>query len=294
MILDAVRPVGMRRPQLVGVDRGCRYTSVTPGAEVEQCLLDRAPRADARVHEVVGEHDAFLVGESPVRKADQSLAARAGHAQRQPEVDGELEVDVEELGPQLHRPHVRVDVRHVEAPVDRPLELGPALLAHLVEVGVVPHVLDRAREAAVAVEQAGGVGDRAPAVRVPLRVEREVHADVLAAVHRGRVARPRARHHQRRAGRHAVAQRFVDRDVRRTRRPEVVAVDDQQLRVGRVPEPFREARRSRRLREVLREQLAGLGHRLRVGERHVEDRVVDPGGDERLDGAARRRRLRRP
>ena len=50
-----------------------------------------------------------------------------------------------------------------------------------------------AGEAAVAVEQRGGVGDRAPAVEVVLGVEREVHADVLAPVARGRLARPRAR-----------------------------------------------------------------------------------------------------
>ena len=55
----------------------------------------------------------------------------------------------------------------VEAPVDGLLDLGPALLAHLVEVGVVPDVVDGAREAAVAVEEAGGVGDRAPAVVAP-------------------------------------------------------------------------------------------------------------------------------
>ena len=132
-----------------------------------------------------------------------------------PKSTASLEVHVEELGAQLQRAHVAVEVGHVEAPVDRPLDLGPALLAHLVEVGVVPHVLDRAREPAVAVEQARRVGDRAPAVGLPLGVQREVHADVLAAVHRGGVARPRARHHQRRAGREAVAQRLVDRDVGR-------------------------------------------------------------------------------
>ena len=74
-------------------------------------------------------------------------------AQRQPELDGEVEVDVEELGPQLQRAHVAVEVADVEAPQDRPLDLGPELAAHLVEVGVVPHVVDRAGEAAVAVEQ---------------------------------------------------------------------------------------------------------------------------------------------
>ena len=84
---------------------------------------------------------------------------------------------------------------HVEAPHDGPLDLRPALAPDLVEVGVVPGVLDRAREPAVAVEQARRVGDRPPAVGLELGVEREVHADVLAPVAAGGVARPRARDH---------------------------------------------------------------------------------------------------
>ena len=47
------------------------------------------------------------------------------------------------------------EVADVEAPDDGPFDLGPALPTHLVEVGVVPDVLDGAREAAVAVEEAG-------------------------------------------------------------------------------------------------------------------------------------------
>ncbi len=137
---------------------------------------------------MVGEHHAFLLGESPVREADQALGGRGRHAQREAEVDGDPEVGVEERGVELARAHVAVEVRDVEAPVDGALDLGAALLAHLVEVGVVPHVLDRPREPAVAVEQAGGVRDRPPPVRGPLRREGQVHADVLAAVHRGRVA----------------------------------------------------------------------------------------------------------
>ena len=77
----------------------------------------------------------------------------AGQAQREAELDGEVEVDVEELGPQLQRAHVAVEVADVEAPEDGPLHLGAELTAHLVEVGVVPHVDDGAGEAAVAVEQ---------------------------------------------------------------------------------------------------------------------------------------------
>jgi hypothetical protein len=87
-------------------------------------------------------------------------------------------------------------VADVEAPHDGALDLSPALLAHFVEITVVPGVLDGAREPPVAVEEAGGAGDRPPPVALPLGVQREVHADVLAAVLGGRVARPGARHHE--------------------------------------------------------------------------------------------------
>ena len=138
---------------------------------------------------------------------------------------------------------MRVEVADVEAPVDRPLDLGPALAPHLVEVGVVPHVVDRAREAAVAVEEGRRMRDRAPAVEVVLRVQREVHADVLAPIARRRLAGPRARHHQRRARRRPVAQRLVDAHVGGVAGAEVVAVQDDQARVGVVPERLRQRRR---------------------------------------------------
>ena len=180
---------------------GCRYTSVTPGRRSNSAALDRVAATADRCEYTKwsGNTTPSAAASSRNGKPTEPLAAGAGHAQRQAEVDRELEVDVEELGPQLQRAHVAVEVADVEAPEDRPLDLRAALAAHLVEVGVVPGVLDRAGEAAVAVEQARRVGDRTPAVGLPLGVEREVHADVLAAVLRGGVARPRARHHQRRA-----------------------------------------------------------------------------------------------
>ena len=141
----------------------------------------------------------------------------------------------------LERAHVAVEVAHVEAPHDRPLDLRPALPADLVEICVVPRVLDRAGEAAIAVEQARRLGDRSPPVRLPLRVQGEVHADVLAPVLGGGVTRPGARHHQRGARRDAVAQRVVYGDVGRTRRAEVVAVDDEQLGVGCIAETLGES-----------------------------------------------------
>src|SRR5690606_22294645 len=109
-------------------------------------------------------------------------------------------VDVEELGLELERAHVRIEVADVEAPEDGPLDLGPALAPDLVEVGVVPNVVDGAGEPAVAVEQRRSRGDRAPAVAVVLGVEGEVDPDVLTPVLRGRLAGPRARDHERGAG----------------------------------------------------------------------------------------------
>ena len=79
---------------------------------------------------------------------------------------------------------------HVEAVQDGPLDLGTALPAHLVEVGVIPHVGDRPREPAVAVVQRGHLGERAPAVQVVLGVQGQSHPDVLAPVPRRRLPRP--------------------------------------------------------------------------------------------------------
>ena len=122
-----------------------------------------------------------------------ALGVGARQPQGQPELDGQVEVDVEELRLDLHGAHVGVEVAHVEAPQDGPLDLGPALPADLVEIGVVPDVGHRPGEAAVAVEQRRGVGDGAPPVEVVLGVHREVDADVLAPVRGGRAPGPRAR-----------------------------------------------------------------------------------------------------
>ena len=123
------------------------------------------------------------------------------------------------------------EVADVEAPVDRSLDLGPALAAHLVQVGVLGQVVDGPREAAVAVEQRGGLGDGTPAVQVMLGVEGQVHADVLAPVPGRRLAGPRRRDHQRGAGRHAVAEALVDPDVGGVATAEIVGRDDEQLGV---------------------------------------------------------------
>ena len=68
-----------------------------------------------------------------------------------------------------------------------------SLAAHLLGVGVLPEVVDRRGEAAVAGEQRRRVGERSPAIAGVLGVEREVDADVVAfEVLLGGMAGPRA------------------------------------------------------------------------------------------------------
>ena len=241
MVFDAARPVvAARGAQLVGVDARVQRQLGDPGLEVEQRAFDPPAGAGRARDDVVREHDAFVGGEATEREAGDVLGLLAAEPQREPEVDRELEVGVEELGPGLERAEMAGEVADVEAPHDRPLDLGPALAADLVEVGVVPGVLDGAGESAVAVEEAGRVGDGAPAVGLELGVQREVHPDVLAPVAAGGVARPRAGHHEGRAGGEPVTQGVVAGDVARVGEAEVVARDDQELGVGCVPEPLGE------------------------------------------------------
>ena len=246
VIVDPGRPVVADGPLLGRVDRGVDVDLGDARLEVVHDALDRPSTPDVHDHEVVGEQHALVGRQLAEREPDRPLGRRARQPDRQPELDREVEVDVEELGPQLERAHVGVEVADVEAPQDRPLDLGPQLAADLVEVGVVPQVLDRAREAAVAVEQRRGLGDRTPAVAVVLGVEREVHADVLAAVAPGGVARPGRRDHEGGAGGQAGAQRLVDAGVRGVADAEVVAVDDQEAGVGSVAQTFGELGHPRR------------------------------------------------
>ena len=94
---------------------------------------------------------------------------------------------------------------------------------------MVPDVLHRAREPAVATQERRCVGDRSPAVQLVLGVDREVDADVLAPVAAARLAGPGAGHHERGAGDRPRGQALEDPDVGRMARAEVVGVDDDQL-----------------------------------------------------------------
>ena len=51
----------------------------------------------------VGEQHALVRGQLAQREAHMALGVAVGQAQRQLELDREIEVDVEELGPQLER-----------------------------------------------------------------------------------------------------------------------------------------------------------------------------------------------
>ncbi len=165
-------------------------------------------------------------------------ASRVGEPEGQAEVDGQLEVDVEELGSQQEGVEMGVEVADVESPQHRPLDLGPALPPHLVEVGVVPDVGDRPGEAAVAVEQRRGLGDRPPPVEVVLGVEGEADPDVVAPEPRRRLACPRGRDEEGGAGGQAVAEGVVDAGGGRVAEAEVGAVEDQEAGVGGCPEPL--------------------------------------------------------
>ena len=88
------------------------------------------------------------------------LLVRAGEAQREPEINGQLQSNIEELRPEFEGAQVGRDVAHVEAPIDGTLNLGAALLAHFIDVGMLPEIDQCPREAAIAVEQRGRVRDR--------------------------------------------------------------------------------------------------------------------------------------
>src|SRR5690606_27923094 len=125
--VEVVDPAGPRvadGPQLGGVDGRVHVDLGDAGWQVVDGPLDRLPGPDARgVQEPVGEEDTLLGGQVAEGEADGPWGGGAGESDGQAVVDGEVEVDVEELRPQLHDAHVAVEVAHVEAPQDRPLDL---------------------------------------------------------------------------------------------------------------------------------------------------------------------------
>ena len=96
----------------------------------------------------------------------------------------------------------------VDVPGERPLDLGAALAQHLLGVGVLPQVVDVAREAGLAASSDGAwvIGPKRYASYSQLRVRCTPMSSVGLVAQRG-VAGPRRRHHDRRAGGDAVAER---------------------------------------------------------------------------------------
>ena len=94
----------------------------------------------------------------------------------------------------------------------------------------------------LAVEERRRLGEGAPAVEVPLGVEREVDAHVLTAVAAGRLTGPRARHGQAGAGGDALAEGPVAAHVGGVAGAELEGGHDEEAGVGAATEAFGEGR----------------------------------------------------
>jgi hypothetical protein len=116
VVLHAARPVGAGGAQLVGVDGRVGLDLGHARRQLEQSPLDGPLGADPPGalpeygHEVVGEDGALLGRQLAEREPDEPLGGLAGKAQWQPEIEGQLEVDVEELRPAQEGADVAVDV----------------------------------------------------------------------------------------------------------------------------------------------------------------------------------------
>ena len=124
---------------------------MTPGCERVDRRVDPLGAAGAPVVvEVVGEDDALVLGEASERESGLLGGDRRRQPDRQRELDGQFEVDVEELGTQRDRGEVRREVGDVDAPREGPLDLGAQLAQDLGVIGVLPQVFERAGEPALA------------------------------------------------------------------------------------------------------------------------------------------------
>ena len=132
-------------------------------------------------------------------------------------------------------------VADVEAPQDGTLQLGPALATGLVQVCVVPEVVDGARETAVPVVQARRLRDGPPAVAVQFGVQREVYANRLPPVVGGGVPGPGPRDHEAGAGGQPAPEAVVDADVGGVAHPQQVGGEDEEAVSGIPAESFAHA-----------------------------------------------------
>ena len=211
------------------VERWAQRQLGDPGRQVGQLFEHVVPGVSSNEPEVVGEDDALGLRQRPERESGIGLGLGALEAHREIERHREVEQHVEELRALLQCGHVGGEVGDVEPPQHGPLELGATLAPDLVDVRVVPQVLHSPGEPAVAVEEAGGVGDRPPPEAVEFRVERQVDPEVLAPVELGRVARPRARHHDRAGRGRALPQCLIAGGGGGVGGADAVGADDQEL-----------------------------------------------------------------
>ena len=209
------------------------------GGEIGQHGLEMGSSTAPNEPEVIRHRHALFGGEAAERKAGGGFGVAGFESDRELGLDGDIEQDVEELGALLHRQEVSGEVGWFDPPADRPLDLGSAFAADLVDVGVVPEILRGAGEPAVAVEKARCVGERCPTEAFELGVEGQMDAYIeVVGVGQvvGRMASPRPGHHQCRGRGAAVAEGAEARCCRGVCRPHEVGGQDQESVVVAVAE----------------------------------------------------------
>ena len=108
VVVDPSRPVGGERPQLGVVGRRVQEDLGHAGPHVHRAPSRSCARLPTPLYVRRGGRgdDALLGGEVAEREADGAWVEATGQPDRQRELDRQVEVDVEELGPQLQRAHV--------------------------------------------------------------------------------------------------------------------------------------------------------------------------------------------
>src|SRR5687767_2294430 len=132
------------------------------------------------------------------------------------------------------RPHVVIQVIDPEAGAFRPLDLRPQLPLDLTQIRVVSiEVFRRRKEKTVLIHErwdGGAAEHRAPAIILPLGVEREVNAHgnrgmALEQVYRLLI--PRSRKHHRHRYRKAGLDEFLEAEIYAVTHARIVGADDQ-------------------------------------------------------------------
>ena len=143
------------------------------------------------------------------------------------------QISVEQIGSADDGAHVGVKMGEVNSGGFSFVDLGACFGFHIADFCVTRDVLGGQRQVAVGVEQArvfGLGGDRSPAQRGPLGIQREVDAEVgvrmcLCPVRDFR--KPRARDQDARRGDPMLLERFDDGAVNGMRHTEVIGVNHQ-------------------------------------------------------------------